>query len=138
VLHLGKCSTLGCAILGSCTVVFKKFCNFPEFSCNIPKIDIGNDIYVWCGPNSNPWERMKANEMGRGIRDDERAGKAEVYLIDAGEVQCPEKLEPYLGDLPDDIADEAPEEAPSKGIFVFSKLLILILHLLFQNFHFFF
>ena len=41
--------------------------------------------------------------------------QAEVFLIDAGEVQCPEKLVPYLGDLPDDIAEEAPENAPSKG-----------------------
>ena len=72
-------------------------------------LDLGNDIYVWCGPNSNPWERMKANDMGRSIRDDERAGKAEVHLIDAGEVRCPEKLCPYLGD---DIPDELPEEAP--------------------------
>ena len=38
-----------------------------------------------------------------------------MFLIDAGDVECPEKLVPYLGDMPDEIAEEAPEEAPSKG-----------------------
>lgn len=95
-----------------CTQVAMSWDSLNKSDCFI--LDIGNDIYVWCGENSNPWERMAANEMGRSIRDDERAGKAEVYLIDAGEVQCPEKLCEYLGDLPDDIADEA-DEAPSKG-----------------------
>jgi len=96
-----------------CTQVEMTWDSLNKSDCFI--LDLGNEIYVWCGPNSNPWERMSANEMGRSIRDDERAGKAEVFLIDAGEVQCPEKLVPYLGDLPDDIADEAPENAPSKG-----------------------
>jgi len=96
-----------------CTQVEMCWDSLNKSDCFI--LDLGNDIYVWCGQNSNPWERMAANEMGRSIRDDERAGKAEVFLIDAGEVQCPEKLVPYLGDLPDDIADEAPEEAPPKG-----------------------
>ena len=59
---------------------------------------------------------MKANEMGRAIRDDERAGKAEVHLIDAGEVRCPEKLCEFLGDeIPDELPEEAPETAPPKG-----------------------
>ena len=59
---------------------------------------------------------MKANEMGRAIRDDERAGKAEEHLIDAGEVRCPEKLCEFLGDdIPDELPEEAPETAPPKG-----------------------
>ena len=90
-----------------CTQVAMSWDSLNLSDCFI--LDLGNDIYVWCGPNSNPWERMKANDMGRSIRDDERAGKAEVHLIDAGEVRCPEKLCPYLGD---DIPDELPEEAP--------------------------
>ena len=58
---------------------------------------------------------MKANEMGRAIRDDERAGKAEVHLIDAGEVRHPEKLCEFLGeDIPDELPEEAPESAPPK------------------------
>jgi len=90
-----------------CTQVAMSWDSLNLSDCFI--LDLGNDIYVWCGPNSNPWERMKANDMGRSIRDDERAGKAEVHLIDAGEVRCPEKLCPFLGD---DIPDELPEEAP--------------------------
>ena len=53
--------------------------------------------------------------MARAIRDDERGGRAEVHIIDAGEVRCPEKLCPVLGDdIPDEIPDEAPEDAPAK------------------------
>lgn len=56
-----------------CTQVEMTWDSLNKSDCFI--LDLGNEIYVWCGPNSNPWERMSANEMGRSIRDDERAGK---------------------------------------------------------------
>ena len=37
-------------------------------------------------------------------------------MIDAGEVRCPEKLCPFLGDdIPDELPEEAPETAPPKS-----------------------
>ena len=60
-----------------CTQVEMTWDSLNKSDCFI--LDLGNEIYVWCGPNSNPWERMSANEMGRSIRDDERAGKVRFY-----------------------------------------------------------
>ena len=59
-----------------CTQVAQSWESLNKSDCFI--LDLGNEIYVWCGPNSNPWERMSANEMGRSIRDDERAGKVKL------------------------------------------------------------
>ncbi|CAG5104331.1 Oidioi.mRNA.OKI2018_I69.chr1.g1201.t1.cds [Oikopleura dioica] len=96
-----------------CTQVACSWESLNKSDCFI--LDMGNDIYTWCGEFSSVWERSKANEMARAIRDDERGGRAEVHIIDAGEVRCPEKLCPVLGDdIPDDIPDEAPEDAPAK------------------------
>ena len=61
-----------------CTQVAQSWESLNKSDCFI--LDLGNEIYVWCGPNSNPWERMSANEMGRSIRDDERAGKVKSFF----------------------------------------------------------
>jgi len=61
-------------------------------------LDIGNDIYVLCGEMANPWEKLKANDMANRIRDDERAGRAKVVMLDGGDIRDPSKLCEYLGE----------------------------------------
>jgi len=78
-------------------------------------LDIGNDIYVLCGEMANPWEKLKANDMANRIRDDERAGRAKVVMLDGGDIRDPSKLCEYLGEeMPEEIPDEAPEAPPKK------------------------
>ena len=62
-----------------CTQVAQSWDSLNKSDCFI--LDVGNEIYAWCGPNSNPWERMKANDMARSIRDDERAGKVNLIIL---------------------------------------------------------
>ena len=37
-----------------------------------------------------------------------------MHLIDAGDVRNPEKLVPFLGEVPDEIKEEADEDGPAK------------------------
>lgn len=47
-------------------------------------LDDGKTIYCWNGKDSSKRERIKAAEIARKIKDDERGGKARVVLIDSG------------------------------------------------------
>ena len=42
------------------------------------------DIYQWCGSNSNRFERLKATQVSKGIRDNERSGRARVHVSEEG------------------------------------------------------
>ena len=46
-------------------------------------LDIGRTIWVWMGSQAGRLEKIKALDVARRIRDEERGGKAE--LIDFGE-----------------------------------------------------
>lgn len=43
------------------------------------------NIYVWCGRDSNRYERLKATELAIDIRDNEQNGRGRMHLIDEGE-----------------------------------------------------
>ncbi|XP_015271373.1 PREDICTED: gelsolin isoform X2 [Gekko japonicus] len=47
-------------------------------------LDLGSNIHQWCGSQSNRFERLKATQVAKGIRDNERSGRARVYVIDEG------------------------------------------------------
>ncbi|XP_066925925.1 gelsolin, cytoplasmic-like [Clytia hemisphaerica] len=47
-------------------------------------LDDGKTIYCWNGKDSSKRERVKAAEIARKIKDDERGGKPRVILIDSG------------------------------------------------------
>ncbi|XP_065668513.1 advillin isoform X2 [Hydra vulgaris] len=47
-------------------------------------LDDGMTIYCWNGKDSSKRERIKAAEIARKIRDEERGGKGQVILIDSG------------------------------------------------------
>lgn len=42
------------------------------------------NIFQWCGSNSNRQERLKATVLAKGIRDNERNGRAKVYVSEEG------------------------------------------------------
>nr|XP_043887257.1 scinderin like b [Solea senegalensis] len=48
-------------------------------------IDLGKDVYLWCGSESHYLERLKASEVGIDIRDNERNGRAKLHMIEEGE-----------------------------------------------------
>lgn len=47
-------------------------------------LDLGSDIHQWCGSQSNRFERLKATQIAKGIRDNERSGRARVYVVEDG------------------------------------------------------
>uniref|UniRef100_A0A3Q4I2K0 Macrophage-capping protein n=1 Tax=Neolamprologus brichardi TaxID=32507 RepID=A0A3Q4I2K0_NEOBR len=61
-------------------------------------VDLGDKIYQWCGSKCNKYERLKATQVGRGIRDNERNARAEVIVVEEGSE--PSKLTDVLGDKP--------------------------------------
>ena len=42
------------------------------------------DIYQWCGSESNRYERLKASQLAIDIRDNERSGRAKLHMVDEG------------------------------------------------------
>uniref|UniRef100_A0A673GV36 Gelsolin n=1 Tax=Sinocyclocheilus rhinocerous TaxID=307959 RepID=A0A673GV36_9TELE len=52
--------------------------SFNQGDCFI--LDLGN----WCGSKSNRFEKLKATQLAKGIRDNERSGRARVYVCDEG------------------------------------------------------
>ncbi|XP_068594523.1 gelsolin-like [Brachionichthys hirsutus] len=62
-------------------------------------LDLGAKIIQWSGCESNPFERMKATLVARGIRDNERCGRADLDLVVEGEE--PEIMLELLGEKPD-------------------------------------
>ncbi|XP_045152481.1 gelsolin [Echinops telfairi] len=61
-------------------------------------LDLGNDIYQWCGFDCNRYERLKATEVSKGIRDNERNGRARVHVFEDGAE--PEAMIQVLGVKP--------------------------------------
>ncbi|XP_058484497.1 scinderin like b [Solea solea] len=48
-------------------------------------IDLGKDVYQWCGSESNYFEKLKASEVTIDIRDNERNGRAKLHIVEEGE-----------------------------------------------------
>ncbi|XP_068092939.1 scinderin-like [Hyperolius riggenbachi] len=47
-------------------------------------IDVGAEVYQWCGAQCNKYERLKASQVANGIRDNERKGRAKVIVVEDG------------------------------------------------------
>uniref|UniRef100_A0A8C4T6P5 Scinderin n=2 Tax=Erpetoichthys calabaricus TaxID=27687 RepID=A0A8C4T6P5_ERPCA len=56
--------------------------SFNKGDCFI--VDLGATIYQWCGSNCNKYERLKAAQVGVGIRDNERNGRAQLVVVEDG------------------------------------------------------
>ncbi|XP_054544554.1 gelsolin isoform X2 [Talpa occidentalis] len=78
-------------------------------------LDLGNDVYQWCGVKSNRYERLKAMQVSRDIRDNERSGRARVHVIEEGSE--PEAMLQVLGPkptLPEGTEDTAQVDASNR------------------------
>uniref|UniRef100_A0A8D3DJ21 Gelsolin n=1 Tax=Scophthalmus maximus TaxID=52904 RepID=A0A8D3DJ21_SCOMX len=64
-----------------------------------------NLIFQWCGSQSNRFEKLKAMQVAKGIRDNERCGRARLYVCDEGMER--EKMIEVLGEKPDLPAGDA-------------------------------
>ncbi|XP_006016947.1 gelsolin isoform X1 [Alligator sinensis] len=89
--------------------------SFNKGDCFI--LDLGADIHQWCGSQSNRQERLKATVVAKGIRDNERHGRAKVYVMDEGSEreQMLEVLGPKPG-LPEGVADEQQTDAANRKL----------------------
>lgn len=81
-------------------------------------VDLGKIIIQWNGPESNRMERLKGAQMAKDIRDSERAGRAQVFIID-GENERKEKnayegMVKLLGEKPASIAAAISDEKVSR------------------------
>ncbi|KAJ7986406.1 hypothetical protein DPEC_G00339570 [Dallia pectoralis] len=56
--------------------------SFNKGDCFI--IDLGKDVFQWCGSDCNRFERLKASQVAIDIRDNERNGRAKVQMIEEG------------------------------------------------------
>nr|XP_033816660.1 gelsolin isoform X2 [Geotrypetes seraphini] len=80
-------------------------------------LDLGDEIYQWCGSKSNRFERLKATNIAKGIRDNERSGRAKVYVMEEGMER--EKMLEVLGektDLPEGPADDIKADASNRKL----------------------
>ncbi|XP_056315789.1 scinderin like a [Danio aesculapii] len=64
------------------TEVNMSWASFNHGDCFI--LDLGKDIYQWCGSECNRFERIKASEVSIGIRDNERNGRAILHIVEDG------------------------------------------------------
>ncbi|XP_067868449.1 gelsolin-like [Heterodontus francisci] len=71
--------------------------SFNKGDCFI--VDLGDEILQWCGSCCNRFERMKATYVAKGIRDNERSGRANVRVMEEGRES--ERLIEVLGPKPD-------------------------------------
>uniref|UniRef100_A0A7N6AQS3 Gelsolin n=1 Tax=Anabas testudineus TaxID=64144 RepID=A0A7N6AQS3_ANATE len=87
--------------------------SFNQGDCFI--LDLGDEIYQWCGSQSNRFEKLKATQVAKGIRDNERSGRARVYVCDEGMER--EKILEVLGpkpDLPAGASDDLQADASNR------------------------
>ncbi|XP_054846865.1 scinderin isoform X1 [Eublepharis macularius] len=71
--------------------------SFNKGDCFI--VDLGTEIYQWCGATCNKYERLKATQVAVGIRDNERNGRAQLIVVDEGSE--PKELIKVLGRKPE-------------------------------------
>ncbi|XP_044295863.1 gelsolin isoform X1 [Varanus komodoensis] len=72
-------------------------------------LDLGRNIYQWCGPRANSFEKLKATTVSKQIRDNERNGRATVFIAEDGAEQ--DEMLQVLGSKP-----SLPEGAPDERV----------------------
>ncbi|XP_035026050.1 scinderin like b [Hippoglossus stenolepis] len=65
------------------TEVDMSWSSFNKGDCFI--IDLGKNVYQWCGSECNRFERLKASGVAIDIRDNERNGRAKLHIVEEGE-----------------------------------------------------
>ncbi|XP_028284351.1 scinderin like b [Parambassis ranga] len=87
------------------TEVGLSWSSFNKGDCFI--IDLGQDVYQWCGSECNRFERLKASQVAIDIRDNERNGRAKVHMVEEGSE--PDEVIKALGPKPA-IAPSTPDD----------------------------
>ncbi|CAB1324068.1 unnamed protein product [Coregonus sp. 'balchen'] len=64
------------------TEVDMSWSSFNRGDCFI--IDLGKDIFQWCGSECNHFERLKASQVAIDVRDNERNGRATLQMVEEG------------------------------------------------------
>ncbi|KTF80905.1 hypothetical protein cypCar_00012653 [Cyprinus carpio] len=93
------------------TEVNLSWASFNRGDCFI--IDLGKDIYQWCGSDCNRFERLKASEVAIGIRDNERNGRASLQMVEDGAE--PEAVIAALGSKPNIPAGSPDDETTDRS-----------------------
>uniref|UniRef100_A0A8C2BL51 Scinderin like a n=1 Tax=Cyprinus carpio TaxID=7962 RepID=A0A8C2BL51_CYPCA len=93
------------------TEVNMSWASFNRGDCFI--IDLGKDIYQWCGSECNRFERLKASEVAIGIRDNERNGRASLQMVEDGAE--PEAVLAALGPKPSIPAGSPDDETTDRS-----------------------
>ncbi|XP_065140349.1 gelsolin b [Paramisgurnus dabryanus] len=62
-------------------------------------LDLGKEVYQWCGSKCNQFEKLKATNVSKDIRDNERCGRAKLVVCEEGSEH--EKILSILGPKPD-------------------------------------
>jgi len=64
----------------------RKLFHFSHFTLqSAPLPFTAQEIYQWCGSQSNRFEKLKATQVAKGIRDNERCGRGNLLICDEGE-----------------------------------------------------
>uniref|UniRef100_A0A8C2AAF3 Gelsolin n=1 Tax=Cyprinus carpio TaxID=7962 RepID=A0A8C2AAF3_CYPCA len=82
--------------------------SFNQGDCFI--LDFGQEIYQWCGSKCNQFERLKATSVSKDIRDNERCGRAKLYVCEEGSEN--EKI--LTPDLPDAQTEDTKTDASNR------------------------
>lgn len=69
--------------------------------------DKGTEIFIWCGPSSNPFERNKAIMVANSLKDD-RQGRATLVKMEPNEIPKLKRFfaEPYPGSIASSTSDD--------------------------------
>uniref|UniRef100_A0A3P8WN16 Scinderin like b n=1 Tax=Cynoglossus semilaevis TaxID=244447 RepID=A0A3P8WN16_CYNSE len=88
------------------TEVEMSWSSFNKGDCFI--IDLGKDVYQWCGSECSRYERLKASEVSIDIRDNERNGRAKLHMVEEGEepAEVIEALGPVTAIAPSTVDDQ--------------------------------
>uniref|UniRef100_A0AAY4B285 Gelsolin-like domain-containing protein n=1 Tax=Denticeps clupeoides TaxID=299321 RepID=A0AAY4B285_9TELE len=89
------------------TEVAMSWSSFNKGDCFI--VDLGKDIYQWCGSECNRFERLKASQVAIDIRDNERNGRANLKMVEEGDE--PQAIIDALGAKPNIAAATPDDEA---------------------------
>ncbi|KAI2664342.1 Gelsolin [Labeo rohita] len=73
-------------------------------------LDLGEEVYQWCGSKCNQFERLKATSVSKDIRDNERCGRAKLTVCEEGSEN--EKI--LAPDLPDAQAEDTKTDASNR------------------------
>uniref|UniRef100_A0A4W5M3G3 Macrophage-capping protein n=1 Tax=Hucho hucho TaxID=62062 RepID=A0A4W5M3G3_9TELE len=93
------------------TEVDMSWSSFNSGDCFI--IDLGKDIFQWCGSECNRFERLKASEVAIDVRDNERNGRAKLQIVEEGGE--PEAIINALGPKPNIPAGSPDDETVDKS-----------------------